>query len=110
MARLAFLKRILLEAFELNLHDINHDQPDLRRYVQTGNRPGIAAEHLRQFRNRLIHGDLQFALPDEWDADRHARLNEQPELRRSHCNIRLTLMLIQLLALQHEGSSPICSA
>ena len=57
----------------------------------------FGAERLRRFRNALIHGDFRPPLASNWEGDGVGLRQEQPEIMQFHDNIRITLLLIQIL-------------
>ncbi|MEA3017995.1 MAG: hypothetical protein QOI38_2717 [Sphingomonadales bacterium] len=99
MPHLPFLRIVLLNAAEFDRDSTDFSHPDMRRMLQRGSIPGIAGEHLRQFRNRLIHGDLPKPEPEDWGDRSEYVVDEDPHLRRFHANIRLVLLLLQTLAI-----------
>lgn len=98
-ARIPFLRDMLLRATQFDGGGTNYCHPDMRRMLRSGSVPGIAGEYLRQFRNRLIHGNIQKPEPCDWGPESEYIADEDPCLRRFHVNIRLLLLLIQLLAM-----------
>ncbi len=59
--------------------------------------------HLRQFRNAVTHGDLPKPEPEDWGERSEYRVDDDPAIRQFAPNIRLTLVLIQILALSEVG-------
>jgi hypothetical protein len=70
---------------------------DMRRMLAAGSLAGIAAEHLREFRNALVHGTLPKPMPEDWGKDSRYVPDDDPGIRQFHGNTRLTLLLIQIL-------------
>ncbi|MBB5987871.1 hypothetical protein [Sphingobium lignivorans] len=73
--------------------------PEVRRAAAGGALAALAAEHLRQFRNALAHGDLRKPDPDDWGERSTYAVDDDPAIRQFPANIRLTLILIQVLIL-----------
>lgn len=97
---LAHLRAVVFEAAGLSNGGTDFGRAEMRRMLSAGSLPGIAAEHLRQFRNRLIHGDLPKPPPRDWGEGSRWLMDADPHLRQFHANVRLVLLLIQLLALE----------
>ena len=95
---LPHLRETLLTAVELDPGGTDTLHRDMRRMLDAGSWAGIAAEHLRQFRNRSTHGDLPKPNPTDWGPRSEYVADMDPRLRRFSFNIRLTLMLLQILA------------
>lgn len=91
-------RAVLFNAFALDYGQVDFAHRDMRRLLDMGSLPGIAAEYLRQFRNRVIHGDVQKPEPGDWGDSSKYRADEDPHLRRFHTNIRLLLLLLQIIA------------
>lgn len=96
--RMPHLRATLLKTLELD-RDADFGHRDMRRMLSKGSIPGIAAEYLRQFRNRLIHGDLPKPEPQDWGERSEYVADQDPHLRRFHANTRLLLLLLQTLAI-----------
>jgi hypothetical protein len=92
-----FLRSVIFSALALDHADVNFGHRDMRRMLELASLPGIAAEYLRQFRNRVIHGDVQQPEPGDWGDGSAFQVDQDPHLRRFHTNTRLTLLLIQVL-------------
>ena len=72
--------------------DVNHKA--YRESIALGSYLCIAAEQLRQFRNGILHGEIQAMDPFGWDPDSKDQTHEdQTELFHTH--IRLILFLLQ---------------
>ena len=99
------LRDTLFDALELDRSGTNFRHTDMRRMLKAGSVAGVAAEHLRQFRNRLIHGDMPRPEPGDWGDKSEYFPNRDCGLRRFHANIRLLLLLIQILVREdvHDG-------
>ena len=91
------LRRILLDALELDRGGIDFSEGGMSGMLRLGSMPGMAAEHLRQFRNRMAHGDLRKPEPRDWGKGRKSPDHEDADLRRFRANVRLLLLIIQLL-------------
>lgn len=70
---------------------------EMRRMLAAGALAGVAAEHLREFRNAVAHGALEKPFPGDWGAKSEYVANDDPAIRQFHANARLTLLLIQIL-------------
>ncbi|TCP64810.1 hypothetical protein [Sphingomonas sp. PP-CE-1G-424] len=103
---LPYLRRTLLDAAALAGDGTDFGRREMRRMLALGSLPGVAAEHLRQFRNRLTHGDLRKPEPKDWGDESRWIVDEDPHLLQFHVNIRLVLLLIQLLAFDVAGTAP----
>lgn len=97
--RIPFLRPVLLQAAELDRGEVDFTHPEMCRMLRRGSLAGIAGEYLRQFRNRIIHGDIPKPEPRNWGDHSEYVMDEDPHLRRFHANIRLVLLLIQVLAI-----------
>ncbi len=93
-----YLDKALHAALKLDQQHVDFKHRDMRRMVSLGSKSGIAAEYLRQFRNRMIHGDISKPEPEDWGANTHYAVDEDPALRRFHANVRLLLLLLQIMA------------
>lgn len=92
------LRETLLAAMELDPRGTDHSNGGMRAMMKAGSVAGVAAEHLRQFRNRSIHGDLPKPDPTDWGPRAEYVADADPRLRRFQANTRLTLLLLQILA------------
>lgn len=59
----------------------------------------IGAEHLREFRNAMIHGKLRKPEPRNWGDEPVSAYANDPSIMQFEPNVRLILLLIQILAL-----------
>ncbi len=100
-----YLRKALFDALELDRSGTDFKDLNMRSVLKTGSAAGVAAEHLRQFRNRLIHGDLPKPEPKDWGHGSEYDPDRDCGLRRFHANTRLLLLLIQILACEdvHDG-------
>ena len=98
------LRKCVLDAVAATHHRIDFARADMRRAIDAGAWAAIGAEHLRQFRNAVIHGDLPKPEPEAWGDGSEYRADEDPAIRQFAPNIRLTLVLIQIMALSEVGS------
>jgi hypothetical protein len=96
-AHMPYLKILLDEVLAISRDQVEFSHPEMRRMLGLGSIPGVAGEYLRQFRNRLVHGDMPKPDPDESRDNEDNGVDAAPHLRRFHLNIRLTLLLIQIL-------------
>lgn len=55
---------------------------------------------MRQFRNAMIHGTVRRPEPRDWGERSNYIINADPVIMQFEVNIRLLLLLIQILALQ----------
>jgi hypothetical protein len=94
-----FLRAVLSEALGIVPGSTDFTHPDMRRLVRTGHWAGIGGEHLRQFRNRVMHGQVRKPEPEDWGSRSEYVADRDPALRQFHVNIRLTSLLIQILAM-----------
>jgi hypothetical protein len=93
-----YLRKAVLDALDLCPRKcVDFKTPEMRRLLTAGSFAGIGAEYLREFRNTLVHGALGQPMPDDWGKDCKYVADDDPAVRRFHTNIRLTLLLIQVL-------------
>jgi hypothetical protein len=94
-----YLRNVVLKAFALKHHHRNSiDTPEMRKLIRIGATAAMAAEYLRDFRNALAHGALTKPLPTDWGENSGYCPNQDPAIVRFNINIRLVLLLIQVLA------------
>ena len=98
-----YLRDALFNALELDRSKTDFRHRDMRRMIDTGSAAGVAAEYLRQFRNRLIHGDIKKPEPKDWGYKSEYIPNSDYDLRIVHANTRLALLIIQILACEDLG-------
>ena len=80
--------------------DINHCA--YRESIAEGNYLCVAAEQLRQFRNGILHGEIQAMVPLDWGPESKDQTHEdQTELFHTH--IRLVLFLLQEIIARVES-------
>lgn len=91
------MRECLMRALELDQAGTDFRHVEMLRVARLGSIPGVAAEYLRQFRNRLIHGGLARPEPKDWGAGSKYSVNDDVNLRRLHANTRLLLLILQLL-------------
>ena len=92
------LHRAVHDAFDVrNGPGANFRTPEMRRMIATGSMVGIGAEHLREFRNAVVHGNVTKPVPEDWGINSTYDANNDPAIRQFHFNIRITLILIQIL-------------
>lgn len=103
--RLPYMGAMLAAALEQDPSGTDFTAPDMRRMVRLGSLAGISAEHLRQFRNRLTHGQVVKPEPEDWGMDSDYVADHDPGLRRFHANIRLLLSVLQILAIDDLGET-----
>lgn len=100
-----YLSFVLHGALELDAGGTDFKDKNMIRMLNFASIPAIAAEHLRQFRNRVVHGDLEKPPPMDWGAGSEYVVDADPHLRRFYANTRLTLMLIQLISGTHVNKA-----
>lgn len=98
------LRETLLAALELDPGGTHWSSRDSQRLIASASIAGLAGEHLRQFRNRSIHGDLPKPDPTDWGPRSEYSADADPRLRRFHANTRLALLLLQILAASDAGA------
>jgi hypothetical protein len=74
--------------------------PEAKRALAAGAWGALGAEHLRQFRNRMVHGEVRKPEPRDWGDGSSYVINNDPAILQFEANVRLLLLLIQILALQ----------
>ncbi|EFL89443.1 hypothetical protein R2A130_3582 [Ahrensia sp. R2A130] len=88
------LKEAVWDAQKLSSTAIDTRHAAYREAIQSGCYLAIAAEHLRQFRNGLLHGKIRPLEPIDWGpGSRDTTADYQTEIFRAQ--IRLALMIIQ---------------
>lgn len=92
------LRNAVLDALDVNPGNRpNFNTGEMRRMLAAGSFGGIAAEYLREFRNALVHGSLRPPTPEDWGKNSRYVADDEPAIRQFHTNIRITLLLIQIL-------------
>ncbi len=84
---------ILKSGFKLS----DRCQREIDKLINLGFFSALGAEYLREFRNALVHGDLNKPLPTDWGGRSRFRSDDDPAIRQFHANIRVALLLIQIL-------------
>ncbi|MDE0711378.1 MAG: hypothetical protein OXH60_04495 [Rhodospirillales bacterium] len=92
-----YLRESVIEAINLSASSaIEHNNDEMLRLFSVRATAAIAAEHLRCFRNAVTHGTVK-PDPEDWGDESRYCADEDPALRQFHVNIRITLILIQLI-------------
>ncbi len=89
---------------------LNFTTREMRRMLAAGSLAGLAAEYLREFRNALVHGALRQPMPRDWGKDSNYVADNEPAIRQFHANIRVTLLLIQVLLRSVAKDSEVLTA
>ena len=90
------LQESLFEAHRYVATYIDTKHTAYREAIASGNHLCIAAELLRQFRNGILHGNIQDLAPEDWGPMSKDKTHElQTEL--FHTQIRLVLFLLQAI-------------
>ena len=96
--RFPHLRQAVFRALELNAADMEYFRTkEMRSLIVAGSIAAIGAEHLRCFRNSVIHGDLVRPLPEDWGESADYNADDDPAILQFHANIRMALLLIQIL-------------
>ncbi len=96
--RFPHLRQVLSAALELYATDMEYFRTkEMSPLVEAGSIAAIGAEHLRCFRNSVIHGEIVPPTPEDWGESSEYNADNDPVIRQFHANIRLTLLLIQML-------------
>lgn len=93
-----YLKVAFLDALDVVPKTTDLSRREMRIALAEGFWPAAAAEHLRQFRNRVVHGEVSKPQPGDWEDEPNYSADDDPAIRQFPVNIRLTMMLIQILA------------
>ena len=92
------LRQVVFSAIELRQgFEIDYGSKGMRCLIKKGYIAAIGAEHLRCFRNAVVHGEIRQPMPDDWGELSKYIADNDPALRQFHFNIRITLLLIQIL-------------
>lgn len=73
---------------------------EARRALAIGAWAALGAEHLRQLRNAMVHGSVRKPEPRDWGKRSNYIIDADPVIMQFEVNVRLLLLLIQILALQ----------
>ncbi|GAA0280617.1 hypothetical protein LNAOJCKE_2022 [Methylorubrum aminovorans] len=81
--------------------------PEMRRILRAGSLAGVAAEHLREFRNAVIHGDIRKPEPLDWGEGSKYIPDDDPGISQFYHNVRLLLIMIQILMIEEHRMNEI---
>ena len=101
--RLPYLRRTVIEALSVTQEVPDFAHVEMRRAITARSWAAIGAEHLRQFRNAMTHGAVPKPKPKDWGRSSRYQVDEDPAITQFASHIRLTLMLIQILAVDGVG-------
>ncbi len=73
---------------------------EAKRALVAGAWAAIGAEHLRQFRNAMVHGQVRKPEPKDGGDRSEYVIDADPVIMQFEANVRLLLILIQILGLQ----------
>lgn len=96
------LCRVLSEALEFHHGEKNKDRTNrLCQLIAKRCLAPIGSEHLRLFRNAVVHGDIPPPHPEDWGEASTYYPENDTHIRQLHTNTRLALILIQMLLREH---------
>lgn len=93
------LKACVLRAICMTMEPPEFSSGVAKAILAKGAWAAIGAEHLREFRNAMIHGKLRKPEPHNWGDEPVSEYRKDPSILQFEPNIRLILLLIQILAL-----------
>lgn len=94
------LRRTVLSAIAIAQAPPQFTSPEAKQALNEGAWAALGAEHMRQFRNAMIHGSIGKPEPRDWGEHSEYIIDQDPAIMQFEANIRLLLLLIQILALQ----------
>ena len=91
------LRQAVFDAFMRDRKSKEDISDEMRCALKEKNIAVIGAERLRSFRNALVHGDIRKPEPGDWGVESTYKADNDPDIGQFHNNIRITLILIQIL-------------
>lgn len=95
-----YLRDVVLRALAESSWPTVFGTPEMSRVIKSGSWAAIGAEHMRQFRNAMIHGDVGKPDPKDWGDRSRYVVDEDPAVSQFRHHTRVVLLLIQALALR----------
>ena len=94
-----YLRDCVLRAIGVTLVPPPFSSEIAKTILAEGAWAAIGAEQLREFRNAMIHGKLRKPEPRNWGDEPVSEYANDPSIMQFEPNVRLILLLIQILAL-----------